>query len=67
MKILEEGILPEDSYKIHDAVCWNCGCQVQYNPWETLIKQRISPHSYTVSWKYILCPTLGCGKDIILR
>jgi hypothetical protein len=65
MKIIKQGVLPENTF--YHGTCSHCKCQVECNLLEVTQKNMGDRYSGEVIEHYVLCPTQGCGRRIILE
>ena len=65
MKIIRKGILPKD--RLYNGTCNNCGCQVEAAEEEVTKHNLGDRYSGEFLEYYVLCPTQGCGRRIILK
>lgn len=63
MKIIKKGVI---LIKALTGRCSACGCEVECEQTEVVVKATHCPREQTTSY-HTNCPTLGCGGTIHLR
>ena len=64
MKILQKGTLPQNILYI--GTCTNCSCKVEASYTEVTGRNLGDRYSGEFIETYVLCPTQGCGRRIIV-